>query len=49
MFVINSKMKKKKNIKIDQIDKVVDRCFLIYSNWAFLNRETHPFLTLLDI
>ena len=42
-----TKRKKEKTIKIDEIDKVVDRCFFVCLNWAFPNRYTYPHLTFL--
>ena len=51
MIVIKSNMKEKKDrpIKVDQIGKVVDRCFFfVCLNWAFANPYTYPLLTLFD-
>ena len=40
MIAIKFKIKGKKErpIKVDQIDKIVDRWFFVYLNWAFPNR-----------
>ena len=49
MIVTKSKIKRKKErlIKIDYIDKIIDRWFFCL-NWAFPNRYTCHLLTLFD-